>query len=110
MQTVTTKILCDRAAALLADGTVAAVLGWKRGEFDYDLTPAVFTSVEELCDGFVYNDFSGANLSKYLLNIVFKDVQFLIEQLPIVDTDDGIINSFNDIQSVNTSYSIVLTL
>ncbi len=67
MQTVTTKVLCDRAASLLADGTVAAVLGWKRGEFDYDLTPAVFTTAEELVDGFVYNDFSGANLSKYLV-------------------------------------------
>ena len=67
MQKVTTKILCERAASMLADGTVSAVLGWKRGEFDYDMTPAVFTTAEELADSFVYNDFCGANLSKYLL-------------------------------------------
>ena len=67
MQTVTTKSLCERAASLLGEGTVAAVLGWKRGEFDYDLTPAVFTAAEELTEGFIYNDFSGANLSRYLL-------------------------------------------
>ena len=67
MQKVTTKILCERAASMLADGTVSAVLGWKRGEFDYDMTPAVFKTAEELADSFVYNDFCGANLSKYLL-------------------------------------------
>ena len=67
MQTVTTKSLIERAEALLNDGTVCAVLGWKRGEFDYDMTPAVFTTAEELTENFVYNDFCGANLSKYLL-------------------------------------------
>ena len=67
MQKVTTTTLIERAASLLADGTVSAVLGWKRGEFDYDMTPATFTTAEELTAGFVYNDFCGANLSKYLL-------------------------------------------
>ncbi|MBR6554265.1 MAG: 4Fe-4S dicluster domain-containing protein [Clostridia bacterium] len=67
MQTVNTQTLIERASALLQDGTVSAVLGWKRGEFDYDMTPAVFTTAEELAAGFVYNDFCGANLSKYLL-------------------------------------------
>jgi len=67
MQTVTRAQLIDRAAALLADGTVQAVLGWKRGEFDYDITPAVFESAEELNRAFVFNDFCGANFSKYLL-------------------------------------------
>ena len=67
MQKVTTKTLCERAMPMLGDGTVAAVLGWKRGEFDYDMTPAVFTTAEELAENFIYNDFCGANLSKYLL-------------------------------------------
>ena len=33
------------AEALFADGTVTRALGWKAGEFDYDLTPAVFESI-----------------------------------------------------------------
>ena len=43
------------------------VIGWKRGEFFYDLTPAVFTSRQEVEREFVYGDFAGANLSKYLI-------------------------------------------
>ncbi len=60
-------IMEKRAAELLSDGTVNRVLGWTAGEFPYDMTPAVFNSVKELEDGFVYNDFCGANLSKYLI-------------------------------------------
>ena len=60
-------IMEKRAAELLTDGTVNRVLGWAAGEFPYDMTPAVFRSVKELEDGFVYNDFCGANLSKYLI-------------------------------------------
>ena len=56
-----------RAKALLSDSTVDRVLGWKVGEFSYDLTPAVFESAEELDNEFVYNTFSAANLSKYLV-------------------------------------------
>lgn len=56
-----------RAKALLSDSTVDRVLGWKVGEFSYDLTPAVFESAEELDNEFVYNTFSSANLSKYLV-------------------------------------------
>ncbi|MBO5671390.1 MAG: 4Fe-4S dicluster domain-containing protein [Clostridia bacterium] len=67
MQNVTTKALCDRAVSLLADGTVSAVLGWRRGTFDWDMTPAVFTTADDLAKNFAYNDFCGANLSKYLL-------------------------------------------
>ncbi len=67
MQKVTRDQLIGRAAALLADGTVSAVLGWKKGEFDYDITPAVFQNEDELKNDFVFNDFCGANFSKYLL-------------------------------------------
>ena len=66
MQKVTKEQLVEKASALLKDGTVTSVLGWKKGEFDYDVTPALFESEEELKD-FVFSDFCGANLSKYLV-------------------------------------------
>ena len=67
------KVIEARAAELLKNGTVDRVLGWKAGDFLYDITPAVFHSPEELADGFVYNDFCGANLSKYLIQIAKKE-------------------------------------
>ena len=42
--------MIERAKVLLADGTVNRVIGWKAGEFDYDITPAVFTTAEELAN------------------------------------------------------------
>ncbi len=67
MQTITRDQLLDKAVSLLADGTVSAVLGWSKGEFDYDVTPAVFKTEAELKENFVWNDFCGANFSKYLV-------------------------------------------
>lgn len=67
MQKITAKMLIDKAEELLSNGTVDMVLGHKKGEFAYDLTPAVFTSIEQMKKDFVFNDFSGANFSKYLL-------------------------------------------
>ena len=61
------EIMLERAAALLQDGTVNRVLGWQAGTFVYDITPSVFRSAEELEKRFVYNDFCGNNLSKYLV-------------------------------------------
>ncbi len=61
------EMMEKRAIELLENGTVDRVLGWSAGEFPYDMTPAVFRSAKELRDGFVYNDFCGANLSKYLI-------------------------------------------
>ena len=75
MQKITRKTLIDKAAALLADGTVSRVLGWKNGEFVYDVTPAVFTSAEALEKDFVFNDFCGANFSKYLVAETRKPVE-----------------------------------
>ena len=34
------KAIIEKAKALLADGTVSRVIGWKKGEFAYDSTPA----------------------------------------------------------------------
>ena len=67
MQALTREFLVEKATALLANGTVDRVLGWKRGEFDYDVTPAVFKTAEDLARDFVWNDFCGANVSKYLV-------------------------------------------
>ena len=57
----------EKAAALLESGVCTRVLGWKTGEFFYDVTPAVFTSAEEVRTQMVYNPFCGPNLSKYLI-------------------------------------------
>ena len=58
----------EKAIELLQNGTVQAVVGWKTGEFFYDLTPAVFETAEEVEREFVWSGFSGANLSKYMIS------------------------------------------
>ena len=67
MQKITREQLLDKAVALLNDNTVIGVLGWSKGEFDYDVTPTVFYNAEDLKENFVWIDFCGANLSKYLI-------------------------------------------
>ena len=57
----------EKAIQLLKDGVVDRVIGWKAGEFFYDLTPAVFTTAEEVEKNFVWSVFSAANVSKYLI-------------------------------------------
>ena len=61
------EMMKKRAIELLANGTCDRVLGWANGDFAYDQTPAIFRTEEELEAGFVYNGFSAANLSKYLV-------------------------------------------
>lgn len=63
----------ERAIELLENGKVGRVIGWTTGEFAYDMTPAVFDTVEEIENGFIYNDFCGANLSKYVMREQKKD-------------------------------------
>ena len=65
--------LKQRAKELLADGTVSRVMGWKKGEFGYDSTPAVFRSAEEIDKYFVCDDFTNSNLSKLLVKESKKD-------------------------------------
>lgn len=67
MQRIKRKELTDAVKALFEAGTIDRVLGWARGEFDYDITPHVFKDVKELEESFVWGDFCGANLSKYLI-------------------------------------------
>ena len=68
MQKIMRDALIEKAASLLRDGTVCCVLGWREGEFSYDVTPAVFTDATDLENNFVWNDFCGANFSKYLVS------------------------------------------
>ena len=67
MQKVSREQLINKASELLSAGTVSSVLGWGKGEFGYDVTPKTFHSAEEMEAGFVFNDFCGANFSKYLV-------------------------------------------
>ncbi len=71
MKDVELKMI-ERAKVLLESGEVARVIGWKKGDFCYDNSPAAFESVEEL-DDFVYDWFCGANLSKYLIEMSKKE-------------------------------------
>ena len=61
--------LIARAKELLAEGKVQKVVGWSKGLFEDDITPAVFSSAEELDKGFVFNKYCKANLSRYLVGI-----------------------------------------
>ena len=75
------EIMIKKAKELLANGTVQRVLGWAKGEFAYDATPAVFESAEEL-EGFVYDDFTAANVSKYLIKLGDKEGKTLVFMKP----------------------------
>ncbi len=75
MQKLTRDALVERVAALLSDGTVSRIIGWKAGEFVYDVTPAVFEDIESFKKDFVWGDFCGANFSKYLVKETRKPVE-----------------------------------
>ena len=59
--------LIHRAKSLLESGEVARILGWRKGENDWDVEPAFFANTEDLESNFLYNGFCGANLSKYMI-------------------------------------------
>ncbi|MBE6668966.1 MAG: 4Fe-4S ferredoxin [Ruminococcaceae bacterium] len=75
------SVMKEKAAKLLAEGQVRCVLGWKRGEFFYESTPAVFESAEEL-EELVYDDFCGPNLAKYLIRECAKEGKILVFAKP----------------------------
>lgn len=60
------EMLLNKASEILSSGESYKVLGWTKGDFDFDPSPAFFADESELAN-FVYNDFCGANLSKYLI-------------------------------------------
>lgn len=80
MQRLEIKIK-ERALELLESGQVDAVIAWEKGQFVYDVTPAVFTK-ETGVDNLCYNDFCGANLSKYLVSQVTSDKKFAVVLKP----------------------------
>lgn len=86
MQKVMREVLVEKAISLLENGTVTSVLGWKKGEFDYDITPAVFATAEEITESFVWNDFCGANFSKYLVSKTKKSEGKILVFLKPCDT------------------------
>ena len=86
MQKITRDVLIEKAGALLSNGTVNRVLGWKKGDFSYDVTPATFNSVEEMKKDFVFDDFSGANFSKYLVKETRKEDAKVLVFLKPCDT------------------------
>ena len=61
------QVIREKAIELLSSGKATRVIGWREGEFFYDQTPEIFTCAEDVEKDFVYNGFSGANLSKYLV-------------------------------------------
>ena len=85
MQEIKREILTSKAAELLKNGTVDRVLGWKIGEFAYDVTPAIFTDENSL-EEFVWNDFCGANFSKYLIKETAKTESKVLVFLKPCDT------------------------
>ena len=86
MQEITREALVAKASELFENGTVDRMLGWKKGEFSYDVTPGVFTSMDEVNDGFVWDDFCGANFSKYLLKETAKTEKKVLVFLKPCDT------------------------
>lgn len=86
MQEINREILVNKALELLENGTVDRVLGWKTGEFCYDVTPAVFENKEDINENFVFNDFCGANFSKYLIKETAKTDKKVLVFLKPCDT------------------------
>ncbi len=86
MQKISQEILKEKAISLLNDGTVSAVLAWSKGEFGYDITPAIFETAEEIENNMVWNDFCGANFSKYLVAKAAKAEGKLLVFLKPCDT------------------------
>ena len=86
MQKISRDILVEKAIAMLQANEVSAVLGWKKGAFDYDITPAIFTDAEDIQKNFVWNDFCGANFSKYLVEKTRKTEGKILVFLKPCDT------------------------
>ena len=72
------EVMIKKAESLLAEGKVNRVLVWKKGEFCYDVTPAVFADAEAMKKDFVFGDFCGANFSKYLVEETRKEGKVLV--------------------------------
>ena len=72
------EAIIKKAIELLENGTVNRVYGWRKGIFESDVTPSVFKTAEDIKANFVYNDFCGANLSKYMVKESDKEGKIAI--------------------------------
>ena len=86
MQKITREALLEKAAELFEAGKIDRAYGWKRGEFAYDVTPALFGSAAEMNKDFVYGDFCGANFSKYLVGETLRGEGKILVFLKPCDT------------------------
>lgn len=86
MQEIKREDIISKASTLLSDGTVDRVFGWHKGEFAYDITPALFNSAEEIEKDFVWSDLCGANFSKYLVKETAKSENKVLVFLKPCDT------------------------
>ena len=80
------KVMKEKAIAMLESGAVKKVIGWQKGDFAYDITPAVFETAEEIEKNFVYDDFCGANVSKYVMKEQKKSDDKILVFLKPCDT------------------------
>ena len=62
------KLIKEKALELMKNGVVTRIMGWKAGEFFYDLMPCVFYDEQSIEKSFVYSVFSSPNLSKYMIS------------------------------------------
>lgn len=88
--------LIKRAVELFNSNEIVRAIGWRKGDFDYDLTPSIFKSAADIEKNFVYNDFSSANLSKFLVKISQKEEGKTLVFLKSCDT-----YSFNELLQEN---------
>ncbi len=86
MQEIKRQDLLTKAKQLFDDGIVDRVLAWKKGEYAYDVTPSVFTSVDQLENELVWDDFCGGNFSKYLIKETAKTDKKVLVFLKPCDT------------------------
>ena len=71
------EIMRERARKMLSDGSVARVLGWKKGDFEANPEPAFFGTAEEL-HNLVYDKFCSANLSNYMQQVARAEGKTLV--------------------------------
>ena len=98
------RLVKEKAIELLKNGTVARVIGWKIGEFSYDLTPAIFESVEEVENEFVYNDINVFDKNHPKHNDFIKTLQN-----PIFKSDSCTINETMLNMKPDSMFSIFFT-
>ncbi len=86
MQKINRDALLEKAGFLLVSGVVDRVYGYRAGELSYDVTPSIFTDKDDLRKNFVYDDFCGANFSKYLVKETKKSGGKILVFLKPCDT------------------------